>query len=266
MPRSILCAIVCIIFPTPALAWGAVGHEVICEIAFQELTQRAREKLKVLIERDDEYRLFAKSCSWPDKPRRRSREHYVNLPRDAEGFGERPCPVAEKCVVSAVLEDMASLALAVGEKDQLRALKSLGHWIGDLHQPMHVSFQDDRGANKIDVDAPCSSNLHAVWDNCIIEKEIGKKAQKIADELRGEISAEDRASWGSATVDAATVIGWADESFRIAIAPETGYCVQMDSACLYTAYLREYVPERPPKKLSWMRRIWRGMHRSSRSD
>jgi hypothetical protein len=144
---------------------------------------------------------------------------------------------------------MAILALAVDEKDQLRALKSLGHWIGDLHQPMHVSFQDDRGANKIDVDAPCSSNLHAVWDNCIIEKEIGKDAQKIADELRGEISAEDRASWGSAIVDAATVIGWADESFKIAIAPETGYCVQMDGACLYTAYQREYVPERPQKKI-----------------
>ena len=119
MLRSILCAIFisALAIPTPVLAWGAIGHEVICEVAFQELTPPARAKVKALIERDDEYKLFSKSCSWPDKPRRRFKEHYVNLSRDAEGFEDRPCPVAEKCVVSAVLEDMASLALATDEDD-----------------------------------------------------------------------------------------------------------------------------------------------------
>jgi hypothetical protein len=223
MLRSILCAIFtsAAFIPTPVLAWGAIGHEVICEIAFLELTPAAREKVKALIERDDEYSLFAKSCIWPDKPRRRPKEHYVNLPREAAGFAGRPCPVAQKCVVSAVLEDMSSLALATDEDDRVRALKSLGHWIGDLHQPMHVSFRDDRGANKIDVDAPCSSNLHAVWDTCIIKETIGKDGRKIALELRGEISAEDRAKWIPASVDTVSVIGWADESFQIAVKPAT---------------------------------------------
>jgi hypothetical protein len=132
MLRSILCAIFAgaVFIPTPVLAWGAIGHEIICEIAFQELTPAARGQVKALIERDDEYSLFAKSCSWPDKPRRRPKEHYVNLPRDAAGFAGRPCPVAEKCVVSAVLEDMGSFGLATDEDDQLRALKGLGHWVG----------------------------------------------------------------------------------------------------------------------------------------
>jgi hypothetical protein len=116
---------------------------------------------------------------------------------------------------------MSSLALATDEDDQLRALKGLGHWVGDLHQPMHVSFHDARGANKVDVDAPCSSNLHAVWDTCIIEKAIGKDGRKIALELRGKISAEDRAKWIPVSVDTVSVIGWADESFQIAVKPAT---------------------------------------------
>jgi hypothetical protein len=44
--------------PTPAFAWGAIGHEVICEIAFQELTPAARAKVEALIERDNEFNLF----------------------------------------------------------------------------------------------------------------------------------------------------------------------------------------------------------------
>jgi hypothetical protein len=143
---------------------------------------------------------------------------------------------------------MSSLALATDEDDQLRALKGLSHWVGDLHQPMHVSFHDDRGANKVNVNAPCSSNLHAVWDTCIIKKAIGKDGRKIALELRGESSAEDRTRWIPASVDTISVIGWADESFQIAVKPETGYCVKKDGECWYTPEQREYVPERPQKK------------------
>ena len=42
MLRSIKCAILLtmITIPTLAFAWGAIGHEVICEIAFQETDAR----------------------------------------------------------------------------------------------------------------------------------------------------------------------------------------------------------------------------------
>ena len=38
------------------------------------------------------------------------------------------------------------------------------HWVGDIHQPLHVSFEDDRGGNNIQVNGQCSGNLHATWD------------------------------------------------------------------------------------------------------
>ena len=35
-----------------------------------------------LVRQDNEYRTFAASCNWPDRPRKRDEEHYVNVPRE----------------------------------------------------------------------------------------------------------------------------------------------------------------------------------------
>src|SRR5918994_1290001 len=94
----------------PALGWGELGHRIICEMAFQELDDTARERVKAMIRRDPDFDTFADACSWADHPRRRAVEHYVNLPRDAEGFAKDPCPVADKCVVSAIEKDLAALS------------------------------------------------------------------------------------------------------------------------------------------------------------
>jgi len=78
------------LLPGPALAWGDLGHRIMCQIAFQELGSIARDRVKAMIDRDPEFDTFAESCAWPDHPRRRATEHYVNLPRDAEGLEEDP--------------------------------------------------------------------------------------------------------------------------------------------------------------------------------
>jgi nuclease S1 len=74
-------------------AWGDMGHAIICEIAFQELNPPAREAVQRLIQQDPDFRLFSKACAWPDHPRKRAGEHFVNLPRSATGLGDNPCPV-----------------------------------------------------------------------------------------------------------------------------------------------------------------------------
>ena len=76
--------LVCLLaFPgaAPALAWSDIGHRIICEIAFQELNDTARERVKATIRRDPEFDTFAEACSWPDRPRRRAVEHYVQWER-----------------------------------------------------------------------------------------------------------------------------------------------------------------------------------------
>lgn len=55
-------------------------------------------------------------------------------------------------MLTAILNDAKVLSSRdTADIDRLIALKSLGHWVGDIHQPLHVSFEDDRGGNNIRV-------------------------------------------------------------------------------------------------------------------
>jgi hypothetical protein len=213
------------------LAWGDTAHRIICEIAFKELNSQARDEVKRLIRLDPVYFTFSGSCIWPDHPRKRSREHFVNLPRSATQLENDPCPLANKCVVTAIEGDLKIVADAgATDASKLDALKFLGHWVGDVHQPMHVSFKDDRGGNRIKEAGPCSRNLHAVWDGCIVLTKLGRDIRGIATDLRGAVTPGDRTQWigtGPKT--------WANESFKITTSEAVSYCVKKDGACWYAA-------------------------------
>ena len=53
--------------------------------------------------------------------------------------------------------------------DQIKTdLFYLFHLVGDLHQPLHTGYPDDKGGNLIDVSYLYKSyhtNLHTVWDD-----------------------------------------------------------------------------------------------------
>ena len=185
-----------------ALAWGDDGHRIVCEIALLEMAPATRAEVEALIATDPQFASFADSCAWADHPRKRDDEHYVNLPRDAGGLGAEACPLADRCVVSAIEKDMAALSSpTAGEVPRLMALKFLGHFIGDLHQPLHVSFQDDRGGNSVDTTGICGSNLHSAWDTCLLKKAVGTNPQAAAFALEAEITDADRAAWIAAGPD-----------------------------------------------------------------
>jgi hypothetical protein len=190
-------------------AWGDTGHHIICEIAFQELTPQARAQVIKLLQRDPDFTLFSKACTWADHPRKRASEHFVNLSRSSAQIGDDPYPLDNTCVVTAIDTDFAVLSQAsASEVDKLAALKYLGHWVGDVHQPLHVSFKDDRGGNAILEQGPCRGDLHAVWDSCIIERTLGKDIRHIASELRSRVTDAERAAWTSTGAKA-----WATNPF-----------------------------------------------------
>jgi nuclease S1 len=209
-------------------AWGDTGHQIICEIAFQELNPQARAQVKQLLQHDPDFTLFSKACTWPDRPRKRASEHFVNLSRAATVIGDDPCPLDDRCVVTAIEADGAVLSqTSASEMDRLAALKFLGHWVGDVHQPLHVSFKDDRGGNAIVEQGPCGDDLHAVWDTCIIERKLGRDMRHIASELRSRVTDTERAAWTSTGAN-----DWANESFAITTAA-VRYCVKTETGCWY---------------------------------
>jgi S1/P1 Nuclease len=69
-----------------AHAWGDTGHKVVCEIAFRLAQPDTRAAIRKLIRSDTEFDTFSDSCIFPDHPRKRPSEHFINLPRDSHGL------------------------------------------------------------------------------------------------------------------------------------------------------------------------------------
>jgi hypothetical protein len=193
----------------PADAWGDLGHKIICEIAYQELNAKARAEVDRLIGLDT-FQSFPESCVWPDHPRKRAEEHFINVDRAFTHFTATTCPTAPKCLFTAIAADTEVLKTSTDDQAKLASLKYLGHWVGDIHQPLHVSFADDRGGNYIRESGPCQNSLHTVWDTCIIEKKLGTDYQQVARDLLDGLSSSDKTAWIAAPVE-----GWASESLRV---------------------------------------------------
>src|SRR5262245_34604773 len=201
-----------------AWSWGDVGHKIVCEIASHELTDKARAEVQRLIATDPEqFPSFADACIWPDHPKKRRVEHFINVPRNFTTFTSNTCPPGDPCLLSAIEGDLAVLTGGGDDEAKLASLKFLGHWVGDIHQPLHVSFSDDLGGNKIKDTGPCKNNLHilnlhAVWDVCIIEQTLGNNPRDIGAMLQEEITDAERARWQGPVSEAHT---WANESLVV---------------------------------------------------
>jgi hypothetical protein len=225
-----------IFMPGTALGWGETGHRVVCQIAYEELSPDARAEVDRLLDLDLRFDSFAESCLFADSPERiRWRDHFLNVPRSTLAITTLDCPLADTCVLSAIRSDfLVLLSPESSDAEKLLALKLLGHWVGDVHQPMHVSFQDDRGANSYKVESvlfedPENANLHGAWDYLIIAQHLGDDYAQVTQVLRDSISFEERKAW-----QFDSPIEWANESYQIAISPAARYCVQRQGACWYS--------------------------------
>lgn len=159
---------------TPAekvLIWGKNGHRATGQIAEKYLTKKAKKKIdKILkgqslafvstfgdeIKSDKKYNKY---YSW----------HYINMDLDETYETAKKNPQGDlvtginKCV--AVLKDKKSSA-----EDKEFHLKLLVHFVGDLHQPMHIGQREDKGGNTIQVQwFGRGTNLHRVWDENMID-------------------------------------------------------------------------------------------------
>ena len=188
-------ALLLLLLPVTTFGWGETGHRTVCEIAYAELTPTAKAEVDRLIDLDPDYDSFNESCLFADgPPRQRGQDHYLNVPRNVLAIATDECPLADTCLFPAIEIDTNVLADADNpDTDRLVALKLLGHWIGDIHQPMHVSFQDDLGANLIAQENEDErGNLHSAWDFDIIDQTLGDDFTQISSALRNEITDEQR--------------------------------------------------------------------------
>jgi nuclease S1 len=204
-----------------ALRWGWDGHKMVCAIAWWEMKAETREAVSDLLELDGTEARFMESCLWADEVRGKDETynrwytaHYVNLPRGTTSFDrERDCGETF-CVVEGIEESLESLNnLANSPAERLVALKFLSHFVGDIHQPMHAGYGDDRGGNDTKLTLfGKPSNMHGMWDYGLIEHS-GREWLDYASHLYFQIFDDDRAAWSTATPPQ-----WTEESFAIVTA------------------------------------------------
>lgn len=233
--------------PDPARAWGQGGHYTVCEIGYLNLTPAAKAEVDRLVAFDGRFASFTETCTFPDnKPVSRPSEHYANYLRTARRVGPG-CPGGRPCVLGAIDSDLAILrSSSASGAEKSTAILHIGHWFGDLHQPLHISFADDRGGNFVMAPGLCSgsfqASLHSVWDTCVVERRIfGPGTDRVA-----------RARAAAALLNAAVTDGqrrnwvrsqpwqWAGESFKVTVARPTGYCVKKAGACWYSDDKRDF--------------------------
>ncbi|MGO4407766.1 S1/P1 nuclease [Bosea sp. RAF48] len=258
-------------FGGEARAWGKFGHLTICDLAYRNFTDKAREELKKLFQvgrggigvkgrgkmDDRHYTSYNVGCLEEDElPRKHPDDHFINVSRDTKSITNSACPAAADCILSGIGRDFDTLRdTARPNEERVFALMALGHWIGDIHQPLHVSFSDDRGGNGIDAKitgGKCGrstyrvKNLHGIWDNCLLEAGLFERVRNRADF---------RKSWSKNTITYRAVdtlqattslaeekelvggdpVKWANESFEITVMPEVRYCVIVAGVCKYSS-------------------------------
>ncbi|OAY24743.1 endonuclease 4 isoform X2 [Manihot esculenta] len=172
---------------TGILGWGKEGHYAVCKIAEEYLTEDAVAAVKELLPDSAEGDLAA-VCSWPDEIRFHYRWssalHYIDTPDFKCNYQYcRDCHdsagLKDRCVTGAILNYTNQLTSvyqnsnSVFQYNLTEALMFLAHFIGDVHQPLHVGFTGDLGGNTIMVHwYRRKTNLHHIWDDMIIDSAV----------------------------------------------------------------------------------------------
>jgi len=159
------------------LSWGATGHRTVGKIAENHLTANAQAGVMDLLGSET----LSQASTWADEVRGQEAYrqtapwHYINLPLGLSyaEFEKTVTGMTQPNVYNALLEQERLIADPSVTKDKkTEALKFIVHFVGDLHQPMHVSREEDKGGNTIQLNYEGQgTNLHAVWDSKLIDHE-----------------------------------------------------------------------------------------------
>jgi hypothetical protein len=152
----ILAAALASLAASPALAWGAYGHRTTAAIALENVTPRTRAEIRKLLHAAPQ--LVTPECPvkdledasvWPDCVRGEGWRWAYTFPWHYQNISVcKPFDIKVKCLygncVTAQVERHARLLAdrRLSSEQRLKSLIFLAHFVGDLHQPLHVGEND----------------------------------------------------------------------------------------------------------------------------
>src|SRR6267142_6712048 len=248
MKRALSLVLIAVIFIAPAssvFAWGDDGHQTVGKIASLRIKRRTAQRIALILKPG---KTLANVSSWADSVKERmgktdpdpdtnaflqdivhnekNREwHYDDLALDCKSYQTCAGFTPDNDIVHMLNVCIRTLE---GHPDpnhplsQRNALKLLVHFLGDIHQPLHVgcgfidvgpngklvivsdpvvikqkNLESDRGANQLIIDND-RANLHSFWDFTLVTSLMNRIGQEITSDTMGTFLKENvrpKASW-----------------------------------------------------------------------
>ena len=212
--------VICLVFTSEGYSWWDEGHSLICNKAVNLMSAEASTKLFSILESDD----YGEGCVWPDVIKQVERRetgpwHYINSPPGKDVITPDSCQ-KKGCIMSAY-EEQLSLLRKGDDAEKKDAVRFIGHFVADIHQPLHTGFGYDRGGNDhlLTLHGKKKSNMHSLWDGEILEflykthgkRDVHKKIDDLAKTYKRSLNYND------------DVYPWVNESRKIAVSDSLRY-------------------------------------------
>ncbi|MBM1107945.1 S1/P1 nuclease [Aurantibacter crassamenti] len=191
--------------------WSKTGHRTIGEVAQQQLNQKTKKTLNQLLNGQSLAAVsnFADEIKADSIYRKFNAWHYANIAEGKDYGDDAPNKYGD--LITAINECKRIIKDENSSKaDKVFYLKMLVHFIGDLHQPMHIGRLEDKGGNDIQLQwFNKGTNLHKVWDSNMIN-DYGMSYTELAAKLpalnKGQVKA----------IQKGDVLDWIEESQEVA--------------------------------------------------
>ena len=157
-----------------AFSWGKTGHRIVAHFAERQMSETTKNKVKKILG----FESVEEASLWPDRiksvashRKKYSHKHYISFEKKKTLSDKKL--LSKDNIISALESFEKDLGSNKSSPDQKKvALRFIIHLIGDLHQPLHVGYNKDKGGNSVGLKwfgEP--TNLHRVWDEHLIDME-----------------------------------------------------------------------------------------------
>ena len=174
--------------PVLSMGWGAGGHMMVAQIAFDRLNPRAKAQAQMLLAISinpaavtNKSKNFINAAHWADDLRpfpefdSFKELHFLDTPFSTDGTALPEIPTPN--IVTALEEYVNILKTSTDNNARAQALRLIIHFVGDIHQPLHCATrvssanpEGDRGGNLVKIKIigangqSKTTNLHSYWD------------------------------------------------------------------------------------------------------
>jgi hypothetical protein len=156
---------------------------------------------------------LADASTWPDKAGRQIPDmdpyHFINFKKDSNAYDQQRDCKLRNCIIVAIAWYLQVLKSPNAPRTRSGlALRFVAHLVGDIHQPLHAGFAEDRGGNSVEVRFNGrKENLHSLWDTALVELEHGNPSE-IAARFQATVTNDDVQEWQKGTPENGRLNHW----------------------------------------------------------